>query len=109
MPGQIKQLTSDELAKLEIFPLPVSGKVVLVSVGGDQYILDCTDVSGADSKRLEDFHERMKGGLYTFRFESKTHHFPHCHFGNSSVTFFCNAPNRCGVQLPIEVQHTKPR
>jgi hypothetical protein len=103
MPGEIKQLTTDELARLETFPLPISGKVTLVRLGGDRYILDCAAVSGADLKRLEDFHERMKGGLYAFRYESRTDHFPHCRFGDGSVTFFQNAPNRCSVRLPIVV------
>jgi hypothetical protein len=103
MPGEVKQLTADELAKLEVFPLPATGTVTLVQNGAHQYLLDCSNVSGADLKRLEDFWERMKGGLYAFRYESKTHRFPHCHFSQDTAHFLQHAPNRCSAQFALEV------
>jgi hypothetical protein len=47
MPGQIRQLTPDELAELETFPLPASGKVRMWE-GGERnhYIFECIGVTG---------------------------------------------------------------
>lgn len=101
MPGEVKQLTPDELAKLEVLPLPESGFRLALS-GGHQYLLDCYNITGADLKRLEDFWERMKGGLYAFRFESETHRFPHCRFDQQEARFMCHAPNRCSVRFVLQ-------
>ena len=103
MPGQIRQCTPDELAKFEVFPLPTSGRVALVPIAADQYLIDCADVSGADLKRLEDFWNRMEGGFYPFRYESKPHRFPHCHFRQDTASFVVHGPNRCGVKFVLEV------
>jgi hypothetical protein len=103
MPGQIRQWTPDELAKFEVFPLPASGRVTLSPITADRYLVDCANVSGADLKRLEDFWNRMKGGFYPFRYESRTHRFPHCHFSQETAHFVVHGPNRCGVQFVVEV------
>ena len=103
MPGEIRKWTPDELAKFEAFPLPASGRVTLAPIAAERYRIDCANVSGADSKRLEDFWNRMNGGLHAFRYESKTHRFPHCHFMQDSANFVTHAPNRCSVQFVIEV------
>ena len=102
MPGQIKQLTPDELAKLETFPFPVSGTVRMLE-GGERnhYLFECIGVTGADSMRLQEFCDRINGS--PFRFESATHRFPHCCFGNGTMIFTVNGPNRCSVQLLIDV------
>jgi len=102
MPGQIRQWTPAELANFETFPLPVSGTVRLFESGEHRYILDCIDLSGEDLKRLENFHERMKGGFHPFRYKSTTDQFPHCHFGGGAVNFLVNGPNRCSVRFTIE-------
>jgi hypothetical protein len=102
MPGEIKPLTADELANLEVFPLPASGSVTLAPIRPYQYLVDCANVSGADIKRLEEFWNRMKGGLYPFRYQSRTHRFPHCHFRQDTAHFVTHAPNRCSVQFAIE-------
>ncbi len=103
MPGELKQLTPDELAKLEVFPLPVSGTVTLEQTAVDRYVLDFVNITGSDLKRLEDFWERMQGGLYAFRYESKTHRFPHCRFRHDTADFRITAPNKGQVHFALEV------
>jgi hypothetical protein len=103
MPGQIRQWTSDELANFDAFPLPGSGSVTLASIGSNQYLIDCANVNAVDIKRLKDFWNRMKGGLYPFRYQSRTHGFPHCHFRQDTAHFVTHAPNKCSVQFAIEV------
>jgi len=103
MPGEIRQWTPDELAKFEPFPLPASGRVTLARITANQYLIDCADVSGADRKSLEDFWDRMMGGFYPFRYESKTRHFPHCRFVQDTAHFVTHAPDKCSVRFAIEV------
>ncbi len=103
MPGEVKQLTTDELAKLEAFPLPTQGTVVLKTQGIDRYVLECSNITGADLKRVEEFVERMQGGLYAFRYESRTHRFPQCRFVQDEFQFSCDGPNRCRTRLAFEV------
>lgn len=102
MPGEIRQWTSDEMAKFEAFPLPASGKITLTTVGAHKYLVDCANVSGADLKKLEEFWNRMHGGLYPFRYESNAHRFRHCVFKQDEAHFVTHAPNRCSVQFAIE-------
>ena len=103
MPGQIRQWTPDEVAKFEAFPLPVSGRVTLAPIINDRYLVDCANVSGNDLKRLEEFWNRMEGGIYPFRYESKTYRFPHCCFCQDTARFIVHGPNRCRAQFVVEV------
>jgi hypothetical protein len=103
MPGEVQQLTPDDLEKLEVFPLPESGRITLLRNRADnEYLLDCSDVSGTDLKRMENFYERMEGAFHSFRFESRTHKFPHCRFAQGAVNFVWNR-NSCGVRLGLVV------
>lgn len=101
MPGEVMPLTQDELAQLEVCPVPSTGMVSFEQSGPNQYLLDCRDVSGKDMKRLQDFFDRMKGSFHSFRYESRTHQFSCCRFGRGPVRFLYHAPNRCSVQLVI--------
>lgn len=103
MPDEVQQYTSDDLEKLDVFPLPVSGIITLKQTGADQYLIDCTNVSGADIKRMEDFYERMKGALHSFRYESSSHRLPHCRFGQGTVEFIQHAPDRCSVRFTLVI------
>jgi hypothetical protein len=103
MPGEVRQLTMDELEKLEEFPLPQSGTVRLTRQRSDEYVLDCTGLSGADLKRLQDFYERMGGAFHAFCYTSGSQQFPHCRFGQGSVGFIQHGPNDCSVRFMLVV------
>jgi hypothetical protein len=102
MPGEIQQWTPEEIAKFEVLPVPSSGKVTLTPVSDHRYLLDCANVSGADVKKLEEFWNGMMDGFHPFRYQSATHHFPHCVFRQPAAHFVTHAPNRCSVQFAIE-------
>lgn len=86
-----------------LFPIPASGRVVIIPTGSDTFDIQCTGVNDSDQERLFGIIGRAQGCAGIFRFEHAGRVHEKCRFDSHQVPFSRYGPDNHAVTFPIKI------
>jgi len=88
--------------KTSVFPIPKSGRTILMPTGADTFDVKCNGVNDADNAMLLGFFCKMGGNVRDFRFQYRDVVHQQCRFDSGAVLFEAKGSSN-NVVLPIKI------